>query len=122
MEELAVKIAELLDISVQGAIDLYPVIRSQFIWYSALGSVTNWTILLGIFSFVSVVVTFCIMENKYRYTWGDRETIKKEYASIDKLFKISILVLVSMVVIGIAIDFAIPFLAPDILMIKDLIG
>lgn len=34
MEELAVKIAELLDISVQGAIDLYPVIRSQYIWYS----------------------------------------------------------------------------------------
>lgn len=122
MEELAVKIAELLDISVQGAIDLYPVIRSQYIWYSLCQNIGGWVMLLGVISLVSTVATFIIRKDTKIYSWRDREKINEEYTSIDKLFKISISIFILLTVIGIAMSAAIPFLAPDIVLIKDFLG
>lgn len=73
-------------------------------------------------SLVSTVATFIIRKDIEKYSWRDRQKINEEYTSIDKLFKISILIFILLVVIGVVIDVATPLLAPDILMIKDLVG
>ena len=121
MEELAVKIAELLDISVQGAIDLYPVIRSQYIWYAILTSVTNWATVIGFVSLILTGVTLFIRFDLDKVNWRTEE-INEDWVIVDKLFKKVLLVLMLSVVIGIVTSVIIPFLAPDIMIIKNFIG
>lgn len=48
MEELATKIAELLDITVESAIELYPVLRNQFMVYK----------IVGIFEKIAIIIFF----------------------------------------------------------------
>ena len=121
MEELAIKIAEALDISVQGAIDLYPVIRSQYIWYVILTSVTNWATVIGFFSLILTGVTLFIRFDLDKVNWRTGE-IEEDWAIADKVLKKVLLVLILSAVVGIVTSVIIPFLAPDIMLIKDLIG
>ena len=121
MEELAVKIAEILDISVQGAIDIYPVIRSQYIWYKALTSVSFWSVILALALIIMIGVTLVIREETTKFDWTTEE-ITEEWASIDKVFKKAILALVIFVFIAIASSIVAPFLAPDIMIIKNFLG
>lgn len=121
MEELAVKIAELLDISVQGAIDIYPVIRGQYIWYETLTRVSIWAAILALASMIIIGVIGVIRDETAKFDWTTEE-ITEEWANIDKVFKKAILALVIFVVIAIASTIVAPFLAPDIVLIKDLIG
>ena len=121
MEELAVKIAETLDISVQAAIDMYPVIRSQYIWYAILTSVTIWTTVIGFVSLILTGVTLFIRFDLDKVNWRTGE-IEEDWAIADKVFKKVLLALILSAVVGIATSITIPFLAPDIMLIKDLIG
>lgn len=121
MEELAIKIAEMLDISVQGAIDLYPVIRSQYIWYAMLTSVGSWAMLLWFGSIIVTGTTWVIRNDTTKYDWRTEE-IKEEWANIDKVFKIALSALVMFLVVAIATEIVVPFLAPDIVLIKDFLG
>ena len=121
MEELAIKLAETLDISVQAAIDMYPVIRGQYIWYAILTSVTNWAILLGLGSLILTGVTLFIRFDLDKYNWRTEE-INEDWVNIDKVFKKALMALVIFVVIGIVTSVIIPFLAPDIMIIKNFLG
>lgn len=121
MEELAIKIAELLDISVQGAIDLYPVIREQYVWYRVLTGVGGWVMILGFIFSVSIGITYSIRRDTRKYAWRDDE-VTEEWASIDRVFKVALSIFALLIVIGIATDILIPFLAPDIILIKDFLG
>ena len=121
MEELAIKLAETLDISVKAAIDLYPVIRSQYIWYAILTSVTNWTAMLGFVSLILTGVTLFIRFDLDKYNWRTEE-INEDWVIVDKVFKKALLVLMLSVVIGIVTSVIIPFLAPDIMIITDFLG
>lgn len=121
MEELAIKIAETLDISVQGAIDMYPVIRGQFIWYQALNNINIWALLLGFISMIVVGVAGMIRQDTDKYNWHTEE-ITEDWADIDKVFKISLLVFALAVIIAVATDMIIPFLAPDVMLIKSFLG
>ena len=121
MEELAIKLAETLDISVQAAIDMYPVIRGQYIWYAILTSVTNWATLLGLGSLILTGVTLFIRFDLDKYNWRNEE-INEDWVNIDKVFKKASMALVIFVVIGIVTSVIIPFLAPDIMIIKNFLG
>ena len=121
MEELAIKLAETLDISVQAAIDMYPVIRSQYIWYAILTSVTNWAATLGFVSLILTGVTLFIRFDLDKYNWRTEE-INEDWVIVDKVFKKALLVLMLSVVIGIVTSVIIPFLAPDIMIITDFLG
>lgn len=121
MEELAIKLAETLDISVQAAIDMYPVIRSQYIWYETLSTVTVWSVILGLISTIAVGVTVVIRDDTSKYDWGSEE-INEEWVDIDKAFKTALMALLIFVVIGIVASIVAPFLAPDIMIIKDFIS
>ena len=121
MEELAIKIAETLDISVQGAIDIYPVIRSQYMWYEALTTLCVWAVILGFISMLVIGVTGVIRDDTDKYYW-DTEEIREEWASVDNVFKKAILALLIFIVIGITTSIVAPFLAPDIMIIKNFLG
>lgn len=121
MEELAIKIAETLDISVQAAIDMYPVIRSQYIWYQTLINVLGWALVLGFILMVLTGITFSIRDDTKKYDFHT-EKITEEWANIDKTFKKELSVLALLVVIGIVASMIIPFLAPDIMLLKEFIG
>ena len=121
MEELAIKIAEMLDISVQGAIDIYPVIRSQYMWYEALTTLFVWAVILGFISMLVIGVTGVIRDDTDKYKWRNEE-INEEWVSVDKVFKKAILALLIFIVIGITTSIVAPFLAPDIMIIKNFLG
>lgn len=121
MEELAIKIAEMLDISVQGAIDMYPVIRGQYIWYQMLTSVGSWSIILWFGSIIITGITWVIRNDTSKYDWRTEE-ITEEWADIDKIFKIALSAFVLFLVVAIATEMIVPFLAPDIMLIKNFLG
>ena len=121
MEELAIKIAEVLDISVQGAIDIYPVIRGQYIWYEMLTTLEFWAMFLWFASIFAVGITWVIRSDKTKYDWTTEE-ITEEWANIDKIFKTALSAFVLLLVVAIAIEMIIPFLAPDIMIIKNFLG
>jgi len=52
MEVLAVQLAELLEITVDKAIELYPVLRTQFVWYK----ITNLLNGLGLLMLLPTVI------------------------------------------------------------------
>lgn len=121
MEELASKIAETLDISVKAAIDMYPVIRGQFIWYEVLDSVISWALVIGFVSLILTGVTLFIRFDLDKYDWRTEE-INEDWVIVNKVFKKAVLVLMLSVVIGIAAEIIVPFLAPDIMIIKNFLG
>ena len=121
MEELAIKLAETLDISVQAAIDIYPVIRSQYIWYAILTSLINWAIVIGFVSLILTGVTLFIRFDLDKYNWRTEE-INEDWVIVDKVFKKAVLVLMVSVVIAVAVEIIAPFLAPDIMIIKNFLG
>ena len=121
MEELAIKIAETLDISVQAAIDMYPVIRSQYIRYEILTSVTNWATVIGFVSLILTGVTLFIRFDLDKVNWRTGE-IEEDWAIADKVLKKVLLVLILSAVVGIVTSAIIPFLAPDIMLINDILN
>lgn len=121
MEELASKIAETLDISVQAAIDMYPVIREQFMWYQVLDNINSWALMLGFVSMIVVGVTLFIRFDLDKYNWRTEE-INEDWVNVNKVFKKALLLLLLSVVVAITTDMIIPFLAPDIILIKNLLG
>jgi len=69
MEELALKLAETLDISVQAAIDMYPVIKGQFVWYSMLTSVESWSVILWFGSIIITGISWIVRNDTTKYEW-----------------------------------------------------
>ena len=121
MEELALKIAETLDISVQAAIDMYPVIRGQYIWYEMLTSVGSWTVILWFGSIIATGITWVIRNDTSKYDWRTEE-ITEEWANIDKVFKVALSAFAILLVVAIVVEIVVPFLAPDIMIIKNFLG
>lgn len=121
MEELAIKLAETLDISVKAAIDMYPVIRGQYIWYSVLTSIGSWSIILWFGSIIIGGIAWVIRSDTEKYDWKTDE-ITEDWANINKLFKLALSFFVALLVIAITTELVVPFLAPDIVLIKNLLG
>lgn len=124
MDELAVKISELLDITVDSAIELYPVIRVQFVWYSALGK-AGW---LNLFFAVALSIASCVV-GAYYYTayddltWSEKEENKASYGLI-KARKFATVVAMGwaiVIVIWITLTILAHITAPDIILIKGLL-
>lgn len=121
MEELVSEVAELLGISVQEAINIYPMLRSQYIWYNILSGVVGWSILLVFILAFVIFISYTIRRDTDKHDWRSNE-VTEEWIKIDKLFKIELSIFVLLVVIGIVGAMAIPFLAPDVIVIESLIG
>ena len=124
MNELAVKISELLDITVDSAVELYPVIRGQFMWYSALGELGG----LNLFFALALVVASIFVGAHYYIayddlTWSEREENKDSYDLIKakKLAKVIAIGWAIVIVIWITLTILAHITAPDIILIKGLL-
>lgn len=115
MNELASKLADVLDVTTKAALDLYPVIRDQFVWYGALDSIRNvFVALLAISLFVSIVTNMWLT---IEMSWGF-EDWKDNWKTAKWLIITPILSLI----IILTIDILSYFLAPDIMIIMELLN
>ena len=113
MNELAVKIAELLDITVESAVELYPVIRGQFMWYSVLGSVGD----LNLFFALALVFASVIFGTYYFLEYNDSYDLTRAR----KTAKVIAIGWVIVVLIWITLIILTHITAPDIVLIKGLL-
>lgn len=101
MESLALEISKILNITVEKAIELMPVIRKQFIWYEAVNGAR---MLIGITMAVCALVWWI--------------SVEEEWEKI--IITSSILFVLSMIAFSFTF-IILPFLAPDFMMIKEFI-
>ena len=113
MNELAVKISELLDITVESAVELYPVIRGQFMWYSALGKAGELNFLFGLAS----VIASCVVGAYYCIVYDDSYDLTKA----KKLATVIAMGWAIVIVIWITLIVLAHITAPDIILIKGLL-
>lgn len=64
MEELAIKLAELLEISVEAAIKLYPVLREQYIIYNSIGILRGILFFLLLAGLIIIPLKYNLMEKE----------------------------------------------------------
>lgn len=102
MEELMLKLAELLDISVKGAIELYPILKEQYVWYSVMEVLFVVGILIGIAGMIFIPILW--MEDLHEF-------IKKTAFLSVASFVIALISYVSQIL-----------LAPDLHLIMKLIN
>lgn len=111
MEVLISKLADLLQVGVDGATKAYPVLREQYIWYKALGEIMTTAgvvlFVLFVFGFFGLLF-FEFSYNKYP-KW------------FPKLCKIASIVAVVALVVVVGSSILRTVLAPDIMMILELL-
>lgn len=117
MEELAIKMAEYLEISVETAIELYPVLRSQFMVYMVLDRIGNVVFTLSVLTFIATVIIGMIMLFLYAYAWDSEEEEAVKSLGL-KIFKIAGPTFVVLQVVYILIMVIGVIFAPDVVMIR----
>lgn len=123
METLASEIAKILGITVEKAVELYPVIRGQMVWYNIISS---FSIPLTIFFIICVITTgvFGTMiygEYVNMVPVGTRRYDEAEHQESMRLIKIlTKKIIILWIVVSLfwtLINIARPALAPDVTMI-----
>jgi hypothetical protein len=81
MEILATKIAELLDVTIEQAVLLYPILRQQFIWYKILASLQVILVIpivsLGMFTIISIIDYSNLQERLNNRLYRDEVEVNK---------------------------------------------
>ena len=114
MEVLTNKLAELLQVGVDGATKAYPVLREQYIWYKVMENVIVTT---GIVLFIGLIVAGVVgLINMLEYS-GDDDSLEW---TMKILKTISLVCLVSLIVMLTAVILRV-VLAPDIMMILEML-
>lgn len=114
MEVLTSKLAELLQVGVDGATKAYPVLREQYIWYKAM---ENIIVTAGIVFFVGLFVAGVVgLVNMFEYSGDDdsRELTMKLFKTISLVCLTSLIIWVTAATLRVV-------LAPDIMMILEML-
>lgn len=96
MNELASKLAELLDITVKQAIELYPVLRTQYIWYVILENIiiTAGLVMTIIGIFIFILATVWIVGILPDSLESDEEKTKKLFVLLLKILAASVVIVI----------------------------
>ncbi|WP_373786871.1 hypothetical protein, partial [Jeotgalibaca porci] len=84
-------------------------------------NINTWAMLLMFVSIMLTGVTLFIRFDLDKYNWRTEE-INEDWVAVDKVFKKAFLLLLLSVVVAITTDMIIPFLAPDIMIIKNFLS
>lgn len=109
MELLAQKLAELLDISIESAVEVYPVLREQFKIYKLLDGLS---LALGMVAFIAIVLLVALAIiglNEYEDARERRL----------KAMKIIFFIGVGTAVLGVLLSSLTAYVAPDLMMLKE---
>ena len=127
MEALAMQLAEILQITIDKAIELLPVIREQFIAYKIITKISTPITIFTIISVLALVVAVMIYIMLYEYLdeeWKDSYICGDEHrlvTSIKKMLKPVAIITTTGIVVSTILK-VLPFiLAPDFMMIKEFI-
>lgn len=124
MEILASKIAELLDITVEQSVALYPILKEQFVWYRAYESVGSVISILITISIVGILLTgLAYAVNFEDRIYEDTDQIEKynTYLSSKRLFHSNLIIIGIAFVVGVILDVIVVLKAPDIMIIQSII-
>lgn len=124
MEVLANELAKLLNITVEKALELYPVLKQQFMWYNIISSVSFifgamfWvSLVIAMLSGISYLCNLEYIDSDSRYNEAEKKlaiSCKKIYQQSLKVFIVGIL--------GISIASILKYLlSPDFMIIKEFI-
>lgn len=108
MEEILIKLADILDMSVDGVLEAYPVLRGQFVnsyLWSQLGSIVG-----GLAILTGIVVLWFLID--FLIYGNNKQTIKN--------LVISLIVFFILMIVGILIADKTVQLAPDLLFLESL--
>lgn len=103
------QISELMQVSYDKAVELYPIVKTQFLWYEFLGgieTILTWVLVLELI--------FCMGSFSFEYGYKG--------AKYKKNIKISALTIFITTLVIIAVFGAKLILAPDIVFVKGLLG
>lgn len=113
--EIVNKIAEWLQISVEKAIELYPQLRAEAVWYSVAQNVGAILIFLG---FGTICFMFVDFMNYSMSSSRDEVEIKKSAGERLKKFAKFLMVLVALLLV---LSIVSPFLYPNIVFFKQFV-
>ena len=109
MEILAQKLADFLDIGVESAVEVYPVLREQFKIYNLLNGIS---LALGMVAFIAIVLLVALAIiglNEYEDARERRL----------KAMKIVFFIGVGTAVLGVLLSSLTAYVAPDLMMLKE---
>lgn len=115
MDNIMNKIAEWLQISVEKAIELYPQLRMEAVWYTVAQNVGAILIFLG---FGTICFMFVDFVNYSMSSSRDEVEIKKSAGERLKKFAKFILALVALLLL---LNIVFPFLYPNIVFFKQFV-
>lgn len=113
--EIVNKIAEWLQISVEKAIELYPQLRMEAVWYSVMNNVSTILLCLG---FGTICFMFVDFMNYSTSSSGYEVEIKKSAGERLKKFAKFLMVLVALLLV---LSIVSPFLYPNIVFFKQFV-
>lgn len=112
METLAIKLAELLDITVEAAIKLLPILRNQYVWYKVLGMVSGFGFAFMLIMASGLFVFSLVIFEDYPFEEDDAKTFKKYLFGLVALVVLGLTMFVGAKVARI-------MTAPDLMMILE---
>lgn len=124
MNELALTLAEKLDIAFESAVELLPVIQEQFIYYEiiesfnfALTTIFSLSTLAVFISFLAVIFLRINMDEDYL-----DEDLERYYKLAKKTLKYSSIVFLGCLVVDVILKLLTVVLAPQYLMLLDVLN
>lgn len=118
MEVLAEKIAELLGITVDAAVEVYPYIRDQYVMYGVLDSIKAVFVILVVVSTILSIFSVGFLF----FDGVDFENPDDEEKIFIKAAKWSVIVFIFSLIMTMSVSIAQAVLSPDIMLIRELLG
>ena len=118
MNELAIELAEVLNISVDKVVDIYPLVREQMAVYRMLSVARSLTFEIGVL--IAIVLTAYVT-----YISLFMQTKEDYFALLNKrkkLVKIGAVIAIALIISNMIIRVITPMLTPDILMLNVLLA
>lgn len=110
MELLAQKLAEFLDISIESAIEVYPILREQFKIYKLLDGISLMLVVFGILAALSYIPLVMAYADSF-----DREREQE----IIKVAKRVFFPMLGFFALAFLINAFLGYVAPDLMMLKE---
>lgn len=113
--EIVNKISEWLQISVEKAVELYPQLRTEAVWYSVMNNVSTILLCLGVGTIIFMVMDYM---NYTMDSYRDEVEVKK---SAEKRLKTLAKFLLILVALLLVLSIVSPFLYPNIVFFKQFV-
>ena len=114
MELLAQKLAEFLDISIESAVEVYPVLREQFKIYKLLDRLSLALAVVTVVAIILLVVFLFKGIDEYEY--------ESEREGRLKTMKIIFFIGAGTAVFSVLLSCLMAYAAPDLMMLKEFLG